>query len=102
MGGADALNVCFNALAILFLLQLDNEVYEYALDKGSRAEVEEHARLELDPAMLQVLGRVKYLNIVLVTVTIPIGLWLAKQGDVAVPLRLSLLVLIFSGIFEAV
>ena len=32
--GGDSLNICFNTVAVLFLLQVDNQLYEYGLKRS--------------------------------------------------------------------
>ena len=54
--GGDALGICFNAVAILFLLQIDNQLYEYAMPEEMREEVERKGRLELNASAKRILS----------------------------------------------
>ena len=47
--GGDSLNICFNTVAVLFLLQVDNQLYEYGLSEEVKAEVEEFGRVRITP-----------------------------------------------------
>ena len=41
--GSDAVSLCLNTVAVVFILEVDNLSYEYALEEQTRAQVEEHA-----------------------------------------------------------
>jgi len=65
--GGDSLNICFNTVAVLFLLQVDNQLYEYGLSEQVKAEVEEFGRVYLEPSSLRLLKASKLVHVVLVT-----------------------------------
>lgn len=87
--GSDSLSVCFNTLAILFIMQLDNDFYACALAEQTRAEVEEHGRVEMDTTSaagrreLQLLALTKNVHIALIMATVPTITWLMKRTHVA-------------------
>ena len=50
--GADALSICLNAVALLFLAEIDNALYHFGLSASVRVRVE-RARRPLDPNSAQ-------------------------------------------------
>ncbi len=80
--GSSALEICFSALAILFLLQVDNQFYQFALSERVRAEVEEFGRVELDAEALTVLATSKTWNIMLIIFFAPFLLYVCGTGIV--------------------
>ena len=60
---ADAVNVCFNSIAILFLLEVDNLAYATILGERSRARVEEAGRVELGDEDVAALTRSKAIHV---------------------------------------
>ena len=46
--GGDAINVCLNAVAVLFLADLDNAMFQYGLDDDLREEVEGEGKVPLN------------------------------------------------------
>ena len=47
MRGGDSLSVCFNTLAILFMVEADNMAYDFGLAEAHRARMEAAGRIEL-------------------------------------------------------
>jgi hypothetical protein len=43
MGGS-AIGICFNTVAVLFLLDVDDQAFQYGLSDVTRKEVEDNAR----------------------------------------------------------
>ena len=66
----DSLSVCFNTVAILFLLDVDNMTFDYALPEKLRAVVEEFGHVELNQVQADALARTKQVHIVLVVVAV--------------------------------
>jgi hypothetical protein len=122
--GGDALSVCFNTIAILFLTevtmwhaetvkcpirkglfsrysvpQIDNAAYAVGLSERVRTRVEEFGRVELRDAEAAALVRSKAVHVVLLVVAVPAGVWSAN-ADVAFPI--AFLTFWLGGVAEAV
>ena len=69
----DALRVCFNTVAILFLMDIDNQTFDFALPEAVRSLVEESGHVELSGAQAAGLARTKPIHIFLISVAIPRG-----------------------------
>jgi len=69
--GGDALNVCWNALAIVFLLDCDNLLYESILDDRTRALVHDEGWVEIDDTVAEFLAQTKFAHFLGVTIGIP-------------------------------
>ena len=69
--GGDALSVCFNTVAALFLCEIDNLLYAILLPERERARVEVEGRVELGESEAVALMRSKALHVVLVVVVVP-------------------------------
>ena len=57
--GGDALSVCFNTIAMLFLCEIDNLLYAFLLPERERARVEVEGRVELGESEVVALMRSK-------------------------------------------
>jgi hypothetical protein len=57
--GGDAMSVCFNTVAILFLCEVDNIVFTVGLSERVRARVEGAGRVELGHVAVEALVRTK-------------------------------------------
>ena len=68
--GSNALTICLNAVAILFLADIDNALYLFGLGDDSRARVEQCGRVVLNHSQHSRLTRLKWMHIVLVAVLI--------------------------------
>jgi hypothetical protein len=64
--GGDALSVCFNTIAILFMTEVDNVCYYFALAERVRTRVEEAGRVELTEKEAAMLVRTKAIHVCLV------------------------------------
>jgi hypothetical protein len=73
--GGDALNICFNTVAIVFMCEVDNLCYQLALAERSRRRVEHAGRVTLTDADAVALARTKMVHLFL--------LWLCIVGNVA-------------------
>lgn len=71
--GGDALNVCFNTVALLFLGEIDNVAYSVGLSERVRARVDVSGRIRLTDDEAQALDKAKTAHIVLIVLTILIG-----------------------------
>jgi hypothetical protein len=76
--GGDALSVCFNCVAVLFLTELDNVAYWTLLSERVRGRVEVDARVELDETKISALGRSKAVHLGLLMVMMPLIVWLCS------------------------
>jgi hypothetical protein len=74
--GADALNLCFNTLAILFMLECDNYAFIALATTARRAA----GRLVLDDKVEALMNETKSAHIWYVTASIPVTLFI---GDIA-------------------
>ena len=70
MHAGDALSVCFNTVAVLFLLEVDNITFDAALSERLRSVVEEMGHVELSEAQTTALARTKPVHIVLIVATV--------------------------------
>ena len=66
----DALSVCLNTVAVLFLLEVDNITFDAALREQLRSRVEEEGHVELSDAQADALARTKPVHIVLIMATL--------------------------------
>jgi len=76
--GADILSISLNTVAVLFLLDLDNLAYDFALPAKIRSLVDQQARAELDVSASIMLSWTKVTHCLVVVVFIPtsvITLW---------------------------
>eukprot|EP01051_Picozoa_sp_SAG22_P014419 SAG22_NODE_1748_length_3664_cov_10.806171_4_plen_232_part_00 len=71
--GSDALNICFNTVALMFMLEIDSTMFHYGLDENTRARVESAGKIELDRAEAQALSYTKALHVVLVVAAVVLG-----------------------------
>jgi hypothetical protein len=62
--------VCFNTVAVLFLLEVDNITFHAALCERLRARVEEQGHVQLSDAQADALARTKPVHIVLIMVAV--------------------------------
>ena len=69
--GGDALSVCFNTVAVLFLCEIDNLLYAILLPERERARVEVEGRVELSESEAVALMRSKAVHVVLLVIAVP-------------------------------
>jgi hypothetical protein len=99
----DALSVCFNTVAVLFLCEIDNITYAVLLSERVRSRAEASGmRVEIGDAEAVALARTKVVHVALITVVIPVGVWTANisRENFAVPL--AFLAFGLAGAAEAV
>ena len=86
--GADALNICLNAVAVCFVLEIDNLVYEHGTSTALREWCTEHARPSLTAADDRAVNWARITSVVGVTASIVMGLqlerWKASVEDARV------------------
>ena len=81
--GADALSVCFNTVAVLFLCEIDNLLYAILLPERERARVEVEGRVELGEAEAAALMRSKAVHVAVLVVAVPCAVVGGGSGDLA-------------------
>jgi hypothetical protein len=79
--GGDALSVCFNTVAVLFLCEIDNLLYAILLPERERARVEVEGRVELGEAEAAALMRSKAVHVVVFVAAVPCAVALGGSGD---------------------
>ena len=103
--GGDALSVCFNTVAVLFLCEIDNLLYAILLPERERARVEVEGRVELGEAEAAALMRSKAVHVVVVAAAVPCAVAVGGGGDQVSPYLAFLLPLLafwVAGVTEAV
>jgi hypothetical protein len=82
MRGGDALSVCFNTVAIIFLVEIDNISYHVGLGELQKARVESVGRVMLSDAEAKNLAwlKVMYVPITFVCVLTSVAMMDAFQG----------------------
>ena len=81
--GGDALSVCFNTVAVLFLCEIDNLLYAILLPERERARVEVEGRVELGEAEAAALMRSKAVHVAVLVVAVPCAVVGGGNGDEA-------------------
>ena len=103
--GGDALSVCFNTVAVLFLCEIDNLLYAILLPERERARVEVEGRVELGEAEAAALMRSKAVHVVVVAAAVPCAVALGGGGgddSFDLVLLIPLLAFWLAGATEAV
>jgi len=95
--GGDALSICLNTVAILFLCDIDNITFDLALGERVRARVEDAGHVELDDAEASALARTKAVHVALLVLAVLGAVW---SGSLAAFL-LSFLAFLLGGVAEA-
>ena len=75
--GGDALSVCFNALALVFLLDCDNLLYDNVLDDYTRDLVHNEGWVEIDKTAANFLTVSKFSHFVGISIAIPACIFIA-------------------------
>lgn len=77
--GADALSICFNTIAVLFLCEIDNITYIILLSERVRSRAEANGmRVHLNDSEARSLSRTKALHVVLITALVPTAVLMAS------------------------
>ena len=71
--GGDCLTVCFNTVAVLFLSDLDNNMYAYGLSESLKREVERRGRVTMSSSEASTLNLVKTLHMLMIMYVIMMG-----------------------------
>lgn len=79
--GASAIDVAMNALATVFILEVDNVIFEHVLPERIREDVTTKGVVTIDQQRFHELSVCKYSNIVLVTLAIIWGVLGARTRD---------------------
>jgi hypothetical protein len=80
--GSTAVEICFNGVAVMFVLDFDNALFKYWLPELVQAEAEATGRAVVGPAEKRLLTFTKQLHTVAVAVIIPASVLLAYGGVV--------------------
>jgi hypothetical protein len=78
--GGDALSVCFNTVAVLFLCEIDNIAYVMGLSERVRARVEHMGRAELADVEAAALVRTKTVHVGLIVAAVVVAVWVGGTG----------------------
>jgi hypothetical protein len=78
--GGDALSVCFNTVAVLFLCEIDNLVYAIGMGEKLRARVETDGRVELGEGEANALMLSKLQHVCVLVLAVPCGVWVGGNG----------------------
>ena len=73
--GGDALSVCLNTVAILFLCDIDNIFFDLVLGERVRARVEDAGHVELVDVEASALSRTKAVHVALLVLAVLGGVW---------------------------
>ena len=77
--GGDALSVCFNTVAVLFLCEIDNLLYTILLPEREQARLEVEGRVELGEVEAAALMRSKVMHVVVVAAVVPCAVVLRSR-----------------------
>ena len=94
--GGDALSVCLNTVAILFLCDIDNIFFDLVLGERVRARVEDAGRVELEDAEASALARTKAVHVALIVLSVCSLMLVGEPGAF-----LPLLAFLLGGVAEA-
>ena len=75
--GSDALSVCMNTVAILFIFEVDNAMFTVGTAERVRTRVETVGRVEIQEAEARKLARTKWIYTGMVTIAVLAGVQLA-------------------------
>lgn len=67
MMGGDALSICLNTIAVLFLFDVDNMAFAYLIDEKLRHKIEVYGRVELVDDDMRRLHRIRYAHAALIS-----------------------------------
>ena len=78
-GGGDALSVCFNTIAVLFMCEIDNLCYQFGLGERIRARVEDKGRMALSAEEAAAMSQTKTVHIVMIVCSILFSVYMAGE-----------------------
>ena len=79
--GGDALSVCFNTVAVLFLCEIDNLLYAILMPERERARVEVEAMVELGDSEAAALMHSKTAHAAVLVLVVPCAVMAGGGGD---------------------
>jgi hypothetical protein len=77
--GSTALDICFNTMAVLFLLDADNLVFAQFLSEETRARMATEGEIELSPADVRLVSVTRQMHALLIPPAIIIAVWSAPH-----------------------
>ena len=77
--GSTALDICFNTLAVLFLLDADNLVFAQFLGETTRAQVAAAGQIELSPGDTRLVSVTRQVHATLIPIAIIVAVWSAPR-----------------------
>ena len=98
--GGDSKGVCFNTVAILFLAEVDNVLYEYGLSVASKRYVESRAKIALDEQQATALSQTKTLHAMLIIPVMFVGPNAAIYGGPLLNFVIAPLPFVIAGLVE--
>lgn len=97
--GGDALSICFNTVAVLFLCEIDNIMLMNGLGEHARKRVEESGRVDFVANEAEMLMLTKAVHFSLIVVFVPAAV---RSQDALIVLLLPPLAFWLGGVMEAV
>ena len=94
--GGDALSICLNTVALLFLCDIDNIAFDLVLGERVRARVEDAGRVELTDLEATALARTKAVHVVLIVLGVLASVGLGEDGTF-----LAWIALFLGGVVES-
>ena len=73
--GGDVKNVCLNTVAVLFLLEVDNQAFRHGLGERTRMEAEEYAGACVTDEAIQTINTAKFVCVLAIPGVILAGPW---------------------------
>ena len=97
--GANAVGICMNTVAVLFLLDLDNLVYEYGINERTKTYLEVNAHIQLEDADAESLSVAKSTYMVLIPCTVLVAV-VGGKSDVTVAPFICIIALMAGNLIE--
>ena len=93
LAGGDALSICLNTVAILFMVEIDNIAYSIGLSERARSNFELLGRIKLEDAEAAALVKSKATHVSLIVATVLLAVWAARTSySNDMPLSVGLIV----------
>ena len=99
--GSDAISICFNAVAVLFLLDIDVALFQFWIPEKVRQEMEEFGAPTIREVDATFLAAVKRSHALLDTFWIFMAIWIAGSTGNAMAQGLTNVAFLMTGIYEA-
>eukprot|EP01046_Picozoa_sp_COSAG06_P000246 COSAG06_NODE_7_length_38054_cov_37.302569_8_plen_470_part_00 len=99
--GGDALSVCLNTVAILFMCDIDNIFFDLVLGERVRVRVEDAGRVELGVAEALALARTKLVHVALLMLTVCSLIWLPEGEEHVAMLQIPWGAFLLGGMLDA-